>query len=241
MRDGSHRTADRLLLRRRACYAVLVCLLFALSFTACGTLVYSKQPVGDQPIKLESSLWEGIWTPRHEGSGQGGFFSRAIIRQIYVKVADADKGVLRLSWVEERDGDFKLVGVDAHVRRLAHWLLVSVPWPNGEAYWWARVEIFPPEKWPVRGGVLVVWPPDGSELLDPIRKGTVSGRIFVTKDERLIEIEPDGIAWMQSHDDSTGAFWLIPTVYERIHVGSLDPPPERKPEQSPGQTAGLER
>lgn len=97
---------------------------------------------GEQPVNLDQYLWEGIWIPRYEGAGATrptffDSFERRLVRSIYIKVADADKGILCVAWVEGRDGDFKLAGSDVYVPWRGHWLLASLPWPDGEGYWWA--------------------------------------------------------------------------------------------------------
>lgn len=224
------RTKEWLTVPWQRCLSLLQCVALALACTACSSVVYTKQPAGDQPVRLEPSLWEGIWIPRYEGAGATSTFERHLVRPIYINVADADKAILRVAWVERRDGDFKLAGSDVYVRRQGHWLLASLPWPGGDGYWWARVEIFPSEGW------LVIWAPSGFALQKPIRDGIVPGRIF---DGPLVEIDPEGIAWMQSTDDSTGTLWMVPTLYERIKLDSFEPPAQRKPEQHspPGANA----
>ena len=216
----------------RRCLSLLPCVALALACTACSAVVYTKQPAGDRPVRLDRSLWEGIWIPRYEGAGASSprVFSseRRLVRPIYIKVADADKGILRVSWVEGRDGDFKLAGSDVYVRRQGRWLLVSLPWPGGDGYWWARVEIFPTEKdW--RDGGLVIWAPSGAALQKPIRDGIVPGRMWT--DGSLVEIDPEGIAWIESTEDSTGTLWMVPTIYKRIKLDSFEPPAQRKLEQ----------
>ena len=214
------------------CRSLLQCVALALACTACSAVVYTKQPAGDQPVSLARSLWEGTWIPRYEGAGASWpkFFSseRRLVRPIYIKVADAEKGILHVAWVEGRDGDFKLAGSDVYVRRQGHWLLVSLPWPGGDGYWWVRLEIFSSQNG-AGDGWLVIWAPSGSALQKPIRDGIVPGTIWTDSD--LVEIDPEGIAWMQSTDDSTGTLWMVPTLYERIKLDSFEPPAQRKPEQ----------
>jgi hypothetical protein len=69
----------------------------------------------------------------------------------------------------------------------------------------------------------------------------VAGRVQTDSD--LVEIDPEGIAWMQATDDSTGTLWMVPTLYERIKLDSFEPPEQRKPEQpsSPGKDASKDK
>jgi len=53
-----------------------------------------------------------------------------------------------------------------------------------------------------------------------------------TSDWNLVEIDPNGIDWMQSKDDSMGTLWMLPTLYERIKLDSLEPPRKRKIEET---------
>jgi hypothetical protein len=127
---------------------------------------------------------------------------------MYIKVADADKGILRVSWAESADGDFKLTGSDVYIRRQGHWLLASMPWPGGDGYWWARIEIFPAEEYRSEGS-LVIWAPSG-------------GRTSLGGSD-LVETDPEWIVWMQATNDSTGTLWKIPTLYERIKLDGFEP------------------
>ncbi len=221
----------RLAILRQHCLSVLQSVALLLACAACSAVVYTKQPAGNEAVRLDRPLWEGIWVPRYEGAGGPSAFQRHLVRQIYIKVQDADKGILRVSWVEAHGKQFELAESVVHVRRQGHWLLASLPWQDGNGYWWARIEIFPSEE---HQGSLVIWAPRGSALEKPITDGVVAGT--VRPDGKLIEIAPDGIAWMQSMDDSTGALWMVPTVYERIKLDNFEPPAEeQKPKQAPKQ------
>ena len=55
---------------------------------ACGcNSVLSKRPVGDGPARIETREWEGNWTT-----------SDGAVR---LEVLNADKGILRASWIED--------------------------------------------------------------------------------------------------------------------------------------------
>lgn len=111
---------------------VLNALLSLLAALLLGGCVYSSQPVGDVPIDIsaEQDSWTGTWSGEKDDS------------RFTVRVVDAAKGILRIDWVEEREGVKKANTAEVFLRSGGGWTFASVSMPEpGRAgsYLWMRL------------------------------------------------------------------------------------------------------
>lgn len=65
--------------------------------------VASVNPVGTEAVKLDPAKWDGVWSDGNESI-------------YFVKVKDAEKGVLHIGYVNEKDGTFEMKTFDANIR-----------------------------------------------------------------------------------------------------------------------------
>ncbi len=73
-----------------------------LTLTAC-TVVYSLQPVGEEPLVLDAEEWEGTWN-------KGEDFLK-------IRVVDSQAGRLEAAWIETTEEGFELERVEVLVRK----------------------------------------------------------------------------------------------------------------------------
>ncbi len=119
---------------------------------------YSLEPLGTEPAAIDPAEWEGTWQVADED-----------VPAIEVEVVDGASGLLRISGVDE-DGERH--ELDAMVRRLGDWTVVSVPLLDIEdiefdGYVWLLVEI--------DGNVATVLSPETGAFRELIDGGWLPG------------------------------------------------------------------
>src|SRR5688572_32065939 len=97
--------------------------------TACGcSSVISRRPVGDKPARIVAKDWDGHWL------GTDG--------PINVKVVDADKGILRVKWLEDdNQGQPTMKTAEVELRESGGWTFANTrEEETGRGFIWARIK-----------------------------------------------------------------------------------------------------
>ena len=83
--------------------------------------------VGERPAKVAAKEWEGNWVTA-DGA-------------VKVKVVDADKGILKVAWLEDdKQGNSALKTADIEVRESGGWLFANTKEEDkGRGYLWGRI------------------------------------------------------------------------------------------------------
>ncbi len=134
-----------------------------LSLLFCGcSAVFSPQPIGDKPTNILSkqSEWEGTWVNLNGA--------------ITVKVVDGSNGVLKVGWIQDKDGDLKYRTAEVSLRDNKDWTFISIrdlDEANQNRYLWGRI------KKEERAAIL--WGPDVEKfktlVQDKLIPGTIDG------------------------------------------------------------------
>ena len=148
---------------------LIACIALTALLAGCD-YVASRHPVGSAPLALEGGEWKGTWL--HDDG------------PLSVRVVDAERGLLEVAWVEEKDGELALESVDVFLRRHEDWIFASfagidedepnLVWSRlgreGDRVflWWPRPEEF---KRLVEGGLLPGTVDGDDVLLDRLGAG----------------------------------------------------------------------
>jgi len=182
-------------------HVMIFCLLLALS--GCGA-VYVKSPIGDAPLVLNASEWEGEWY-----SGDNAVIS--------VKVIDRDQGVLQLSAVDyDVENRPKLVSETVHIRKWRDHLFASVPTRCDDdmpAFFWARLERVAER--------VIFWMPDRRKIKVLVETGKLPGMIEKDEDVVLGELKDGHYQILTSEKEGILYQWNDPGVLVRILPGRL--------------------
>ncbi len=182
--------------RRKTRYARLT-LAGLILLTTCGcSAVYSKRPVGEKPAKIATKDWEGNWLMSDGVS-------------MKVKVVDADKGILKLFWL---DDDTKVVmkTADVELRESGEWLFASTKAEDKgqtKGYAWGRIKN--------EDRQIILWFP-----ADKIFKGLVKDGVFPGKidgdDVILEELKPQHLKIITSGERGVLFEWDKPAVFVKV-------------------------
>lgn len=171
-------------------------LVLLLALTACNG-VMSIKTIGKEPVRLERSQWDGIWT-HPEGA-------------LHVHVVSRSQGILRLAWIEEGGKkNFRMQVVKAFVRKVGNWKMVSMREEDakkGANYLWARIES--------DGDHILIWLPDAKKIKALIEKGLLTGTVE-NKKIVLGDLTPSQLARLSSETEDILFLWDKPLVL--IHV-----------------------
>jgi hypothetical protein len=166
----------------------------ALALAGCD-YVASKHPVGETPLALEESEWEGAWL---EGDSP-----------VTVRVVDAKQGLLQAAWVEERDGEFVMDSVDVFLRRFEDWTFASFAGVDQDEpnLLWGRLGRDD------RNGLFLWWPrPEAFKRL--VEEGRLPGTI--DGDDVLLErLEAEHLAIIASEEQGVLFEWDEPMTFYR--------------------------
>jgi hypothetical protein len=186
------------LTRRKTRYARLA-LAGLILLTTCGcSAVYSKRPVGEKPAKIAAKDWEGNWVASDGGS-------------LKVKVVDADKGILKLFWLDDDDkGNQMLKTADVELREYGEWLFASTKAEDKgqtKGYAWGRIKN--------EDRQIILWFP-----ADKIFKGLVKDGVFPGKidgdDVLLEELKPQHLKIITSGERGVLFEWDKPAVFVKV-------------------------
>ncbi len=137
---------------------------FLLFVTFSCDAVFTSHPIGDTPVKLEIKDWEGTWLHK-EGT-------------IVTKILDSEKGILNVSWIEEKEGKMKYVMSEVYIREM------------GDRLYWNREEKHQSEegarsqeirylwgKLQKNGRQIIVWEPDINRFKQLVTNGELPGKL----------------------------------------------------------------
>jgi len=169
-----------------------------LGLAGCGA-VYVKSPIGEEPLTLNPSNWEGDWF-----SGDGAVVS--------VKVLDRDQGILQLSAVDyDSENQPRLVSETVHVRKWKDHLFASVPTQCDDdvpAFFWARLERVAER--------VIFWLPDRRKIKALVETGKLPGAIEKDEDVVLGDLKDSHYEILTSEKEGILYQWDDPGVLVRI-------------------------
>lgn len=127
----------------------------------CGcSAVYNSQLIGERPTDIgsEKDEWEGTWT--HSDGAMA------------VTVVDGSNGVLKVGWVEVKDGDMKCESADVYLRGSGSWTFANIKpqeESNQDHYVWARIER--------KERQAILWAPDVRKFKALVQQGKLPGSV----------------------------------------------------------------
>jgi hypothetical protein len=186
--------------------SLLSVLLFAasLSLNAC-TVVRVDQPVGTNPVSLNPNEWNGAWVSDNS--------------VIHLTVDESKKGLLTLSWIENKGDDTKkalALSASVHIRESENaWLYASVLDPDkvenekGKvAFWWGRIKKLDDR--------IIVWAPVASKFADAVTAGELPGTVEDDKYVWLSNLGPKHLEFIEDDETQMLFAWDAPGIYDRV-------------------------
>lgn len=175
---------------------MIPCLLLTLS--GCGA-VYVKAPIGEAPLVLIASEWEGEWISGDEGV-------------VSVKVLDREQGILQLSAVDyNSENKPKLVSETVHIRKWKQFLFAAVPTEGkGDVplFFWARLERVADR--------VVFWLPDRRKIKVLVEAGKLPGLVEKNDDVVLGDLKESHYEILTSEKEGILYNWDDPGVLVRL-------------------------
>jgi hypothetical protein len=180
--------------RTRHSKLILVGLLLA---TACGcSAVISRRQVGEKPAKIVAGDWEGDWVTT-DGA-------------VKVKVVDAEKGILKLVWLEDEKGSPAMKSAEVELRESGDWLFANTRDENkgqSRGYSWGRIRN--------EDRQIIVWLPDEKMFKQLVKDGVFPGKI-AGDDVLLDELKPQHLKIITSGERGVLFSWDKPSVFVRV-------------------------
>lgn len=161
----------------------------------CGcTVVASLEPLGERPKEIFQADWDGAWIHKEQ--------------PIKIKVADQQKGMLQVAWVEEKGGRLQLESYQIEMRETGEWTFGNVKNPEGPApYLWALVKN--------DQGQIIVWMPEVEHFRKLVQTGVLPGKVEKGGDVVLEKLTPEHLKAMMSEDRGVCFEWQKPLVFFR--------------------------
>jgi hypothetical protein len=181
------------LLRTRYWKLAIAGLLLA---TVCGcSSVKSRRPIGEKPARIVAREWAGNWvTP--DGS-------------VEVKVIDAEKGMLKVFWLEDDNQGIPAMKIaEVELRESGEWLFANTR-EEGKArgYLWGRIKN--------EDRQIIVWSPDDRLFAQYVRNGVFPGRL--DGDEVILEeLKPQHLKIVTSGEKGVLFSWDKPIVFIKV-------------------------
>ncbi len=173
---------------------LIACALLVVVLAGCA-VVASKQPVGETPLSLDDSDWEGTWLTE-DGT-------------LTVRVVDAEQGLLQVAWVEQQGGEFVLETIDVMLRQYRDWTFASFAGvEEGQSdLLWSRLDRNERQ--------LFLWAPRPEEFKRLVEEGLLPGA--VTGDDVLLErLDADHLAILVSEEHGVLFDWDEPMALHRL-------------------------
>ena len=151
-------------IRKHQIYPVLLVLIWLMS--GC-VAVYTTEPVGDEPVKLQAQDWEGTWVQDKD------FF--------VIRLSEPDQGMLVAAWIEEENDSLKLESLNGHIRATGDTMFISFrdkDYPDSPRYFWARIK--------QDGRQIIFWQPEEKAFKALVESKQLPGSI----DDDNIILEP---------------------------------------------------
>lgn len=167
-----------------------------LLISACGcNAVLAKRPVGEKPAKIVANDWEGKWVGADGGS-------------LTVKVLDANKGLLKVFWLDDEDKRTpSMKSADVELRESGKWLFASTNYEdNGPSrgYLWGRIKN--------EDRQMIVWIPDDKAFAPLVKSGVFPGKIE-GDDIILDELKAEHLKIITSGERGVLFQWDKPAVF----------------------------
>jgi hypothetical protein len=167
-----------------------------LVMAVCGcTKVASVAPVGEHPQKISPADWDGTWINKEQ--------------TVKIRVADPQKGVLQVAWVEEKGGRLVLESYQIEMWEAGAWSFGNFKDKGSPAsYLWGLVK---------NGqGQIIVWTPDQAYFRKLVETGVLPGNVDKGGDVVLQKLTPAHLQAMMSPARSECFNWKTPIVFIRL-------------------------
>lgn len=135
--------------------AKLIPFLLLVMFASGCTAVVSKRQVGEKAASLKANDWEGVWITS-DGTAK-------------VKVVDANKGLLKVFWLDDEQGKTEMKTADVELRQSGDWLFANTKDEKGRGYVWGRIKN--------EDRQIILWIPDAEKFKQLVEGGTFHGKI----------------------------------------------------------------
>ena len=164
--------------------------------TTCGcNLVISKRPVGEKPARIVAKEWEGNWVTT-DGA-------------VKVKVIDAEKGTLKVFWLEDDKQDSPAMKTaEVELRESGGWLFANTREENkARGYVWGRIKN--------ENRQIVLWTPDDKLFKQSLKDAVFAGKVD-GEDVILDELKPQHLKIITSGERGVLFSWDQPTVFVKV-------------------------
>ncbi len=142
--------------------SIFLSLLTVALISSCATVV-SKYPVGIKKQTLTSKDWNGTWFNKDE-----------IIK---IKVKDETNGIIQLSWIEDKEKEFKLESIIVQILKGKQWLYANVLEMENQKidtdFFWGRIK--------KEDKQIVFWPPSSEAFKKAAESKKIQARIHKTQ------------------------------------------------------------
>lgn len=145
---------------------ILLLIVSALLVAGCA-VVTSENIIGDTPVQLSPEAWDGTW--KNEDTA------------LQLKVLDAEKGLLKIAWFEDKDGELKPESLTVQIRKGEQWeylTLLEGELYNDltlEKYCWGRIE--------KQGKRILFWLPNPERFELAVQSNALEGKVIKVKKE----------------------------------------------------------
>lgn len=173
------------------------CLLVAVlvaTMSGCSA-VYSIDPIGEKPHPVKQDDWKGVWIS-NEGA-------------VSFKVIDAEKGLIKVAWVEWKGHEAKLESYEIQLRESEKWVFANVrDDANGKLwYLWGPIKH--------QGDQILAWRPDVGKFKALGKNGKLPSRED-GNDIFLEHLTPEQLEVITSQSEGVLYEWNDPLVFIRI-------------------------
>ena len=162
----------------------------------CGCMkVASVTPVGEHPKEIFHADWDGTWINKEQ--------------PVKIRVADQQKGVLQVAWVEEKGGRLVMESYQIEVWEAGEWTFGNFKTQESPApYLWGLVKI--------DQGQIIIWPPDPAHFKNLVQTGVLPGNVEKDGDVVLKKLTSAQIKAMMSEARGVCFNWNTPIVFFRV-------------------------
>ncbi len=143
---------------------IFLFILSAFFLTACA-VVTSENIIGGAAVQLSPEAWNGMW--RNEDTA------------LHIKVVDAENGLVKIAWFEDKDNDLKPESITVQITKGEKWeyltLLDGSLYKDLEKYCWGRIE--------KEGERILFWLPDPERFELAVQSDILQGKVIKIKKE----------------------------------------------------------
>lgn len=173
------------------------CLLVAVlvaTMSGCSA-VYSIDPVGEKPYPVKEEDWKGVWISNGAA--------------VTFKVIDAEKGLVKVAWVEWKDHEAKLESYEIQLRESEKWIFANVrDDANGKPrFFWGPIK--------QEENQILAWRPDVAKFKALGKNGKLPSRED-DNDIFLDHLTPEQLKVITSQSEGVLFEWNDPLVFIRI-------------------------